>query len=812
MEVVKPLIIKDENTFPHILQVTVTGDLERQTAKLRFVSLNIDGHESTLQATCKLLFEDPSTWSEQWSSSAYLINGRIETLRDHLKVGKADQISRGLAYKLFSALVQYDAKYQGMEEVILDSADFEATSKVKFQTEDKDGSFFFSPFWIDSLCHLSGFILNGSGAVDSKNFVYISHGWKSMRFGRSLNRDTQYRAYVRMQSQPSNIMAGDVYVLDGDMIIGVVGGLKFQRIPRAILNNVVRPAAPTTLNPPAPEKFTTSTISASRSAKKMLNATGREKSRSSTSLKSRPRNKKNDISSSSLTSLAHMKQHKHTEERNVVNRAMDIISQETELPLKELQGECLFADLGVDSLLSLQISGRFREDLEIDIQSSIFTTCATVGELQNYLERFEGSSQRVLTSASSSSDLTEDNDSDDFKVASSISSQPSTPSTSSLSRKSSDLHRSDTIMLFRKTIADQMGIELEEVKGTNDLLSLGMDSLMAIVILGILREKTGLDLPPDLFIQHPSMDAIQIFLGLSKTSPPKSEKSARRPQKTAVVTSTTRTAPHAVSLLMQGNPKSASKTLFLIPDGSGSATSYASIPRIDPSVAVYGLNCPFMTNPSDFTIGIDGVASLYLTEIRRRQAQGPYYLGGWSAGGVIAYEITLQLLDAGERVENLILLDAPCPIRLEPLPSRLHHFFADIGILGGGEGQEPPSWLLPHFEASIKALTAYEPAPIENQESAPKTLAIWARHGVCRYPGDPRPEPRGDDPKSMKWLLENRSDFGTNGWEKLLGAEAMEMETCDGNHFSLMKDRKQVRRNSSFFPLFFHNFSPFRLE
>jgi hypothetical protein len=39
----------------------------------------------------------------------------------------------------------------------------------------------------------------------------------------------------------------------------------------------------------------------------------------------------------------------------------------------------------------------------------------------------------------------------------------------------------------------------------------------------------------------------------------------------------------------------------------------------------------------------------------------------------------------------------------------------------------------------------------------------------------------------MKWLLENRTDFGTNGWERLLGAENCAMVSIDGNHFSMMK-------------------------
>ncbi|KAL9037676.1 MAG: hypothetical protein Q9214_005596 [Letrouitia sp. 1 TL-2023] len=340
-----------------------------------------------------------------------------------------------------------------------------------------------------------------------------------------------------------------------------------------------------------------------------------------------------------------------------------------------------------------------------------------------------------------------------------------------------------------------MGVAIEEVVGTNDLVSLGMDSLMSICILGILREQTGLDLSSSFFLDNPSIDAIEQYLGLGHSAGPAlaSPKRKKISQMSTPASTTTPATPmpQAVSILMQGKPKTANKTLFLFPDGSGSATSYSSIPAIGPKVAVYGLNSPFMTNPSDFTNGIPGIASLYLDEVKRRQPKGPYYLGGWSAGGVVAYEATIQLLAASERVTDLILFDSPCPIKLEPLPGRLHRFFADIGLFGG-PGVEPPAWLLGHFESSIKALAAYDPPPIEDKSLIPRVLAVWARQGVCGGPNDPKLESREDDPKSMKWLLENRTDFGTNGWEALVGEEAMKLESIDGNHFTLMKDREQV--------------------
>jgi thioesterase domain-containing protein len=55
------------------------------------------------------------------------------------------------------------------------------------------------------------------------------------------------------------------------------------------------------------------------------------------------------------------------------------------------------------------------------------------------------------------------------------------------------------------------------------------------------------------------------------------------------------------------------------------------------------------------------MASDYLVEVRRAQPSGPYFLGGFSGGGITAYEMALQLLEAGEEVALLAMLDTGLP-------------------------------------------------------------------------------------------------------------------------------------------------------
>ena len=797
-DVPNPLVLLDwKAPQEQKVKMECTVDLAANNAKFHLTSFN--GKKDVTHGTCTATFEDSTEWKAQWDRISYLVKDRISMLKQKAENGEADKMSSPLAYRLFKALVDYGERFQGMRQVYIDGPGLEATSFIKFRAGPQDGTFMQSPYFIDTCAHLSGFIVNSQ--CDPAQECYISHGWGSMKFSEILQHDKEYKAYSKMLpvANSKGVVAGDVYIFNSqDEVIGVVGGLKFQRMPRKIMDTFLRQpnsgasaAAKSKATAPAVSK--PAPVAAAKAPVKKPVAIEMPKPKQAKAPKP-PKAPKAKASAAST----------------ILSKCFDIIAQEIDCDQSELNDGVQWADLGVDSLLSLTIAGRLREDLDLEIESTLFTEYASVGALKKHLAQTTASGAGSETSSSSDSWSESDDESPDSGIT--------TPDSEEFEIKPQMVQKSaavevataapvdegadgDLIALIRQTIAEEMEIEIEEISETTDLSSLGMDSLMSLSILGALREKCDIELESTILAENPSLGHLRKALGLDKPkpAPPQASTSQVRqpipvirelPPVEAIVE-----MPPATSVLLQGNPKTATKNLFLFPDGSGSATSYVSIPAIDSkNLAVYGLNCPFMKDPTNYTCGIDGVSKLYLEEVMRRQPIGPYILGGWSAGGVVAYEVTRQLAELAKsnpnknwHVERLILIDAPCPIRLEPLPSRLHHFFDEIGLLGTGTGKTP-GWLLPHFEYSIKALQDYEPILKADKDfNAPPTLLIWARDGVCKNPDDPRPPPQDDDPKSMKWLLENRTDFGTNGWDKLLGAENCKMVSIDGNHFTMMK-------------------------
>src|SRR5688572_10921850 len=55
------------------------------------------------------------------------------------------------------------------------------------------------------------------------------------------------------------------------------------------------------------------------------------------------------------------------------------------------------------------------------------------------------------------------------------------------------------------------------------------------------------------------------------------------------------------------------------------------------------------------------MAAQYVKDLRAFQPHGPYYLGGYCFGGNVAYEMARQLMEAGEKVALLVLLNSNPP-------------------------------------------------------------------------------------------------------------------------------------------------------
>jgi len=105
-----------------------------------------------------------------------------------------------------------------------------------------------------------------------------------------------------------------------------------------------------------------------------------------------------------------------------------------------------------------------------------------------------------------------------------------------------------------------------------------------------------------------------------------------------------------------------------------------------------GVHQPFLslglsrneTNSLPVPFKLEDMAAVLVRKLREIQPKGPYFLGGWCADGVLAYETARQLLNEGGEVALLVLFDAenPNPLANDPRAPELkrHRLFKRIGF------------------------------------------------------------------------------------------------------------------------------------
>lgn len=504
--------------------------------------------------------------------------------------------------------------------------------------------------------------------------------------------------------------------------------------------------------------------------------------------------------------------------RDVFVDIMKLISQEAGVTVNELGPDVELAALGIDSLMSLTITSRIRDEIGLDLPSSLFLDASTVSEVATLVGGGSGGEE---ASHGSTTSVTNTSDSDDG-VSQGFNNE--TPASDVLSVNSNVR----AAQVLRQVLAEESSMPIEELTPSTGLADIGVDSLMGLTIGAKLQELLEVDLPGNTLLECETLqDAEDVVCRLLGFDNVHASVAATNSALSSVVMSSGDTIvsnktihdislPQASSVLLSGSSVTAQTLLFLFPDGSGSATSYAALARaIDPSrVAVYGLNCPWRKNGAEMTrlgLNMATMVSRYVAEVisvlttshNAFKQQGrnvpSFALGGWSAGGILAVEAARQLAEQQQqhpgvslRASHVVLYDAPNPIGLQNPPARMYDFFDTLGIFGGVKGKPPPGWLREHFDAFLRVLDAYEPVPLP--EPAPPSIIMYARDGVCKDPGGPRMEVYEDDPREMIWLLNNRTDFEATGWKSVLGKGLKVAVLDDINHFTLVEDRTAIQR------------------
>jgi amino acid adenylation domain-containing protein len=171
----------------------------------------------------------------------------------------------------------------------------------------------------------------------------------------------------------------------------------------------------------------------------------------------------------------------------------------------------------------------------------------------------------------------------------------------------------------------------------DSFFDLGGHSLLAVRLLSQVRKEIGVDVTLAAFLRAPTIEGMARAL---------KEGGARSGWQSVVPLQS------AGSL----------RPFFAVHGIGGGVACFRDLAQLlGPRQPVYGLQAISLGGADREFDEVAEMAAHYIREMRSVQPQGPYRLGGFSFGGIIALEMAHQLLQAGEEVALLALLDTRAP-------------------------------------------------------------------------------------------------------------------------------------------------------
>ncbi|MBQ0080058.1 MAG: AMP-binding protein [Alistipes sp.] len=175
-------------------------------------------------------------------------------------------------------------------------------------------------------------------------------------------------------------------------------------------------------------------------------------------------------------------------------------------------------------------------------------------------------------------------------------------------------------------------LDIEKVGADTSFFEVGGDSILIMRLCGELQKSLHLDVQPTRIYENPTVRGIARTLENTSSSPSLDYVYSSHEEKAPLV--------------------------FIHTGSSGSEVYYALANDIKDCCSFSVIEQYNIYHPEDVKEGIPAIAAKYIEILKQRQPHGPYNLGGWCYGGMIAYEMACQLKEAGEDMGSLILIDS----------------------------------------------------------------------------------------------------------------------------------------------------------
>jgi thioesterase domain-containing protein/acyl carrier protein len=195
----------------------------------------------------------------------------------------------------------------------------------------------------------------------------------------------------------------------------------------------------------------------------------------------------------------------------------------------------------------------------------------------------------------------------------------------------------DPVELYLVQVWEEL-LSVRPIGVADNFFDLGGHSLLAVRLMARIEQVFGRNLPVATLFQAPTIEHL-----------------AQRLRQVP--------APATRTPLVGIQTGGSRPPFFCVHPVSGSVLGYVELARrMGPDQPFYGLQAAGLDDDRAPATQIEVMAADYIAAVRGVQPSGPYLLGGWSIGGVIAFEMARQLRQQGHEVALLALLDSFAPL------------------------------------------------------------------------------------------------------------------------------------------------------
>lgn len=195
-------------------------------------------------------------------------------------------------------------------------------------------------------------------------------------------------------------------------------------------------------------------------------------------------------------------------------------------------------------------------------------------------------------------------------------------------------------------------LRIEKVGVFDNFFKLGGNSLVAIRLIVQINKAFATNLNVADIFQLPSINAMMQKIWMDKMH-----------EEDAIV-----------KVINKGNDTKS--PIFCVPGAGGNVLTYSELGiAMGTDQPFYSFQTPGLDGKTESLKTVEEMAEKFVAGMQEVDAHGPYTLGGYSMGGIVAYEMARQLKKAGFEVNHLILFDAAAPgVNISDIENTEEHY------------------------------------------------------------------------------------------------------------------------------------------